>query len=164
MSFELKLVLINGVFLFCRPPIPNSITEEVRRKLPNSTFTSNPCRIQYCTQEIVVFREDIVTKMCRNCVKFPADNDVPTHVSLLTQLSQPQVLMFLLFVIRGWHLIYICGLQAKFLKGLKKNICSILSYFLQSFYKFDINILIGQIKATIFYVGKNMRLELTWCC
>lgn len=53
---------------------------------------------------------------------------------------------------------------SKFLKGLKKNICSILSYFLQSFYKFDINILIGQIKATIFYVGKNMRLELTWCC
>lgn len=67
--------------LFNRPPIPSSLTEEVRRKLPNSIFTSNPCRIQYCTQEIVIFREDIVTKMCRNCVKFPADNDVPTHVS-----------------------------------------------------------------------------------
>ncbi|XP_061174005.1 DNA polymerase epsilon subunit 2-like [Saccostrea echinata] len=70
-----------------RPPIPNSVTEEVRRKLPNSTFTSNPCRIQYCTQEIVIFREDIVTKMCRNCVKFPADNDVPTHFAK-TLISQ----------------------------------------------------------------------------
>nr|XP_022334080.1 DNA polymerase epsilon subunit 2-like [Crassostrea virginica] len=70
-----------------RPPIPSSLTEEVRRKLPNSIFTSNPCRIQYCTQEIVIFREDIVTKMCRNCVKFPADNDVPTHFAK-TLISQ----------------------------------------------------------------------------
>ena len=64
-----------------RPAIPNSITEDFRRKVPSAVFTSNPCRIQYCTQEIVVFREDIVTKMCRNCVKFPEDGDVPTHVS-----------------------------------------------------------------------------------
>ncbi|KAK3092347.1 hypothetical protein FSP39_001653 [Pinctada imbricata] len=62
-----------------RTPIPNYVTEEVTRKLPLATFTTNPCRIQYCTQEIVVFREDIVTKMCRNCVKFPSDNDVPSH-------------------------------------------------------------------------------------
>ncbi|XP_050406951.2 DNA polymerase epsilon subunit 2 [Patella vulgata] len=62
-----------------RPAIPNSITEELRRKIPSAIFTTNPCRIQYCTQEIVIFREDIVTKMCRNCVKFPSDGDVPTH-------------------------------------------------------------------------------------
>ena len=30
-----------------------------------------------------MFREDIVTKMCRNCVKFPEDGDVPTHVSII---------------------------------------------------------------------------------
>ena len=30
-----------------------------------------------------MFREDIVTKMCRNCVKFPEDGDVPTHVSVI---------------------------------------------------------------------------------
>ncbi|XP_041352782.1 DNA polymerase epsilon subunit 2-like [Gigantopelta aegis] len=62
-----------------RPAIPNSVTEEMQRKVPTAVFTSNPCRIQYCTQEIVVFREDIVTKMCRNCVKFPSDGDVPKH-------------------------------------------------------------------------------------
>ncbi|XP_052769617.1 DNA polymerase epsilon subunit 2-like [Mya arenaria] len=62
-----------------RPAIPNSVIEEFKKKVPSSIFTSNPCRIQYCTQEIVVFREDIVTKMCRNCVKFPEDGDVPTH-------------------------------------------------------------------------------------
>ncbi|CAG5118666.1 unnamed protein product, partial [Candidula unifasciata] len=70
-----------------RPTIPNSITEAFRKKVPGAVFTSNPCRIQYCTQEIVVFREDIVTKMCRNCVKFPADGNVPTHFakSLISQ-------------------------------------------------------------------------------
>ncbi|KAK7507055.1 hypothetical protein BaRGS_00001906 [Batillaria attramentaria] len=70
-----------------RPAIPNSITEELRRKVPGALFTSNPCRIQYCTREIVVFREDIVTKMCRNCVRFPADGDIPTHFakSLVSQ-------------------------------------------------------------------------------
>ncbi|KAJ8308953.1 hypothetical protein KUTeg_013827 [Tegillarca granosa] len=67
--------------IFPRPTIPSSITEEIRKKVPSAVFTSNPCRIQYCTQEIVVFREDIVTKMCRNCVKFPSDGDVPTHFS-----------------------------------------------------------------------------------
>lgn len=56
------------------------MTEEFRKKVSTAVFTSNPCRIQYCTQEIVVFREDIVTKMCRNCVKFPEDGDVPKHV------------------------------------------------------------------------------------
>lgn len=41
-------------------------------------------RIQYCTQEIIIFREDLVNKMCRNCVRFPSSNlDIPTHVSSL---------------------------------------------------------------------------------
>lgn len=38
-------------------------------------------------QEIVIFREDIVTKMCRNCVYFPESGDVPSHFSR-TILSQ----------------------------------------------------------------------------
>ncbi|XP_025103951.1 DNA polymerase epsilon subunit 2-like isoform X1 [Pomacea canaliculata] len=65
--------------IFPRPAIPNSITKEFRQKVPGAVFTSNPCRLQYCTKEIVVFREDIVTKMCRNCVRFPTDADIPLH-------------------------------------------------------------------------------------
>ena len=38
-----------------------------------------------------MFREDIVTKMCRNCVKFPEDGDVPTHVSCLSLVVRKQV-------------------------------------------------------------------------
>ena len=38
-------------------------------------------------QEIVIFREDIVTKMCRNCVYFPESGDIPSHFGR-TILSQ----------------------------------------------------------------------------
>ncbi|XP_065315524.1 DNA polymerase epsilon subunit 2-like [Gordionus sp. m RMFG-2023] len=34
-------------------------------------FTSNPCRIQYMSHNIVVFREDMVTKLFRNCIHSP---------------------------------------------------------------------------------------------
>ena len=33
-----------------RPPIPPSIVSQFKEKVPNSTFTSNPCRIQYCSR------------------------------------------------------------------------------------------------------------------
>lgn len=52
------------------------------KRIPRSVFTTNPTRIQYCTQEITVFREDILTKMCRNCVHFPESGDISMHVSL----------------------------------------------------------------------------------
>ncbi|OBS64490.1 hypothetical protein A6R68_06975, partial [Neotoma lepida] len=50
-----------------RPPLAESVTKEFRQRVPFSVFTTNPCRIQYCTQEIIIFREDLVNKMCRNC-------------------------------------------------------------------------------------------------
>ncbi|XP_030637752.1 DNA polymerase epsilon subunit 2 [Chanos chanos] len=63
-----------------RPPLAEHITEEFRQRVPFSVFTTNPCRIQYCSQEIVVFREDLVNKMCRNCVRMPSGNlDIPNH-------------------------------------------------------------------------------------
>ncbi|XP_071834492.1 DNA polymerase epsilon subunit 2-like isoform X1 [Apostichopus japonicus] len=54
-----------------RPPIPACITDYITQRVPSAVFTTNPCRIQYCSQEIVVFREDIIMKMCRNSIKFP---------------------------------------------------------------------------------------------
>lgn len=92
-----------------RPPLAEHITEEFRQRVPFSVFTTNPCRymtlwiltdvcirfcssslllfngyvrIQYCSQEMVVIREDLVNKMCRNCVRLPSSNlDIPSHVS-----------------------------------------------------------------------------------
>ena len=70
---------IGPAHILPRPPIPDVITDYIREKIPLCTFACNPCRIQYCTQELVIFREDLVMKMCRNCVRFPEDGDVPTH-------------------------------------------------------------------------------------
>jgi len=60
-----------------RPPLADFICEEFKQRVPNSMFTTNPCRIQYGTQEIVVLREDILTKMCRNAIYFPQTDDIP---------------------------------------------------------------------------------------
>ncbi|XP_065057553.1 DNA polymerase epsilon subunit 2-like [Rhopilema esculentum] len=63
-----------------RPKIPENITHALKEKVPFSLFATNPCRIQYCTQEIIIMREDIVNKMCRNCIHLPSDSEsVPTH-------------------------------------------------------------------------------------
>lgn len=64
-----------------KPPLPKCIIEEVMKSIPNAIFTTNPCRIQYCTKEIVVLREDMLTKMCRNSLRFPKEEDFFKHVS-----------------------------------------------------------------------------------
>lgn len=38
-------------------------------KVPRITFGSNPCRIRYFSQEIVVCREDMMGRMMRNAVR-----------------------------------------------------------------------------------------------
>ncbi|NXY36448.1 DPOE2 polymerase, partial [Pomatorhinus ruficollis] len=59
---------------------------------------SQECRIQYCTQEIIIFREDLVNKMCRNCVRFPSSNmDIPNHF-VKTILSQGHLTPLPLYV------------------------------------------------------------------
>ncbi|XP_023684003.1 DNA polymerase epsilon subunit 2 [Paramormyrops kingsleyae] len=81
-----------------RPPLADDITEEFRKKVPFSVFTTNPCRIQYCTQEIVVIREDLVNKMCRNCVRLPSSTmDIPNHF-VKTILSQSHLTPLPLYV------------------------------------------------------------------
>nr|XP_054386611.1 DNA polymerase epsilon subunit 2 isoform X1 [Pongo abelii] len=81
-----------------RPPLAESITNEFRQRVPFSVFTTNPCRIQYCTQEITVFREDLVNKMCRNCVRFPSSNlAIPNHF-VKTILSQGHLTPLPLYV------------------------------------------------------------------
>lgn len=66
-------------------------------------------RIQYCTQEIIIFREDLVNKMCRNCVRFPSSNlDIPTHVSSL--LDKLPFVLYLFINLYIWvfylHVVY----------------------------------------------------------
>ncbi|XP_018411759.1 PREDICTED: DNA polymerase epsilon subunit 2 [Nanorana parkeri] len=85
-------------FILPRPPIAEHITEEFRQRIPFSIFTTNPCRIQYCTQEMIVLREDLVNKMCRNCVRFPSNSlDIPNHF-VKTILAQGHLTPLPLFV------------------------------------------------------------------
>lgn len=68
-----------GPKILPRPAFPNFVTEELTKRVPNAIMATNPCRLQYCTQEIVVVREDLVTKMCRNNIHFPTEGEIPDH-------------------------------------------------------------------------------------
>ncbi|CAL8111184.1 unnamed protein product [Orchesella dallaii] len=67
------------VNIFPRPPFADCITGLLREKVKNVLFASNPLRIKYCTKEIVIFREDIMTKMYRNSLYFPSTGNIAHH-------------------------------------------------------------------------------------
>ncbi|KAI9483679.1 MAG: DNA polymerase alpha/epsilon subunit B-domain-containing protein [Benjaminiella poitrasii] len=48
-----------------QPILPSFVTR-LKQKARKVTFTTNPCRIRYCTQDIVIFREDWLQKLWRN--------------------------------------------------------------------------------------------------
>ncbi|XP_046601279.1 DNA polymerase epsilon subunit 2 [Neodiprion virginianus] len=99
-----KFVLIPGPHdpgaprIFPRAPIPGYVVEDFIKAIPKTVLATNPCRIQYCTKEIVVFREDILTKLCRNTLYLPDDADIPKDYaksiisqSHLTPMALPTV-------------------------------------------------------------------------
>ena len=51
-----------------RPGLPSFFTRALRKKVRHVQFASNPCRIRFYSQEIVIFREDILKKMLRHCL------------------------------------------------------------------------------------------------
>lgn len=63
-----------------RPPLPDCIRIDFEQRIPNSSFTTNPCRINCGTKEIVILREDILSKMLRNAIHFPESDDIPQQV------------------------------------------------------------------------------------
>lgn len=57
-----------------RPALPKMITKpflDAMGASPNIHFATNPCRIRYMTQEIVLMRDDIMQKMVRHCAIKP---------------------------------------------------------------------------------------------
>jgi len=52
-----------------RKPILSSFTSQLRAKVPKVHFATNPCRLKFFAQEIVVFREDTMARMLRNTVE-----------------------------------------------------------------------------------------------
>lgn len=47
------------------------LTQRMKDKIRKVWFPSNPCRILYYTRQIVVFRDDLLQKMRRNCILEP---------------------------------------------------------------------------------------------
>ncbi|CAF0760702.1 unnamed protein product [Rotaria sp. Silwood1] len=72
--------------IYPRAPFPPSINDILKKRIRHLHLATNPVRIQYCTQEIVIFREDLLQKLCRYCIKLPSDN-LPMHLchTLVTQ-------------------------------------------------------------------------------
>ncbi|KAL7297167.1 hypothetical protein TKK_0009584 [Trichogramma kaykai] len=58
-----------------RPSIPKCIMENFMKVVPGTHLATNPCRIQYCTREIVAFRDNMISKLCRNTLKYPNKPD-----------------------------------------------------------------------------------------
>ncbi|XP_055697195.1 DNA polymerase epsilon subunit 2 [Phlebotomus papatasi] len=64
-----------------RSALPDFLLSDLRRKVPRAVAATNPCRLQYCTQQITIFRMDLVTKLCRNAIKFPETGLIEEHVA-----------------------------------------------------------------------------------
>jgi DNA polymerase epsilon subunit 2 len=56
-----------------RRPLLSSFVGRLKAKIPKVHFATNPCRIKFFDQEIVVFREDSMAKMLRNVVGVKPD-------------------------------------------------------------------------------------------
>ncbi|EFJ04303.1 hypothetical protein SELMODRAFT_236997 [Selaginella moellendorffii] len=110
ISSTSKFVLIPGPedpgpsSVLPRPALPSYFTKELAKHVPNVTFASNPCRIRFFSQEIVLFRENLLYRMRRLCIVTPSDEETTepfehlvatiTHQSHLCPLpltSQPIV-------------------------------------------------------------------------
>lgn len=64
-----------------RTGLAEAICTDLKHLLPRTILATNPCRLQYCTQQIVVCRADLVTKLCRNTINFPDSGKLEDHVS-----------------------------------------------------------------------------------
>ncbi|KAH1001037.1 hypothetical protein HUJ04_013299 [Dendroctonus ponderosae] len=82
-----QFVFVPGLGDPCTPHIaprlalPNFVTDEMGQALPNAIFASNPCRIQYCTKEIVVFRADVLAKFLQGTLYKPAKQEISKAVT-----------------------------------------------------------------------------------
>ena len=70
--------------LLPRKPLMSSFTGKLKSKIPRLHIGSNPCRMKFCDQELVIFREDLMARMLRNLVGVKPDvreDDLKRYVS-----------------------------------------------------------------------------------
>lgn len=83
LVFQIVENITNEYMCYFRAPLPPSINDLLKKRIRHLHLATNPVRLQYCTQEIVIFREDLLQKLCRYCIKLPSDN-LPAHVNVLS--------------------------------------------------------------------------------
>lgn len=54
--------------LYPRKAIFLPAASRLKTRVPNLHLATNPCRILFCGQEIVIFRDDLMARVMRNCV------------------------------------------------------------------------------------------------
>lgn len=68
-----------------RRPLLSTFLSRVKSKIPKMHLATNPCRIKFFHQEIVIFREDTMARMLRNTVGVKPDvrsDDLKRFVSI----------------------------------------------------------------------------------
>ena len=65
-----------------QPPLPAALTAGLRAAVPRAVFASNPCRLRYCSQQIIIFRDDLEKRMRRLCLLPPAGDQPSTAGSM----------------------------------------------------------------------------------
>jgi DNA polymerase epsilon subunit 2 len=91
LANEAKFILIPGPedvgdnACLPRRGISVKLVEGLKRKVKHVTLGSNPCRVKFFTQEIVLFRENLTKKMQRHAVVLPdaSENLTEQVVSVL---------------------------------------------------------------------------------
>ncbi|KAI9636514.1 DNA polymerase alpha/epsilon subunit B-domain-containing protein [Dioszegia hungarica] len=71
-----------------RPPLPQTFTSRLAARIPKARFVSNPCRIRYFGQELVICREDLMGRMMRNLVSVKDEEANMKRFELTAQLVQ----------------------------------------------------------------------------
>ena len=59
------------VHVLPRPPLATWLTADLREALPRAVFATNPCRVRYGTQQLVLFRDDVEHRMRRQVLMPP---------------------------------------------------------------------------------------------
>ncbi|XP_055915234.1 DNA polymerase epsilon subunit 2 [Eupeodes corollae] len=83
--------------IFPRHGIPPPLCSDLLKAWPRTKLVSNPCRLQYCTQQILVFRMDLMARMARNAIHFPENKDIDNHFAR-TLICQGHLTPFARFI------------------------------------------------------------------
>lgn len=83
-----SMVSMGAAHVLPQQPVPSRFTQKLKKVCKKVIFTSNPARMAYLSQEIVIFRDDITERFKRHGVPFPmealARSDGPANPEVTT--------------------------------------------------------------------------------